>query len=498
MIQSFGGFLRRHVTWETWQFLFIICSLSWLLGPSIAHVANTQTSYISHFEDGGAAWTWLFRTFDVIAAGLLAAAAYGLYRRGGKLSASHKWSFYLLFVISAGMAIDALFPSSCAQEFCIAPGDLSHAIHTVESVITTSALIGLNALWARQAILWSRTVLVLQILTAGWLVAANYHSLVGTTLVQFCYQIIITLWLAELVPHLAGSRRRFSTARRFSIQLIAGWIFLNGVIAIASALVNFQAASHLSRVYFGGNTAWLSQHGVATGIALMMISRHLWRNEHRAWQLTSLLLWLEAVKYALVTPNALYTLLFGLTAALLFSLQRNFNRYTNVDALRVRLKQFVFVALTATVALLIGVALLKASHHQDVDDAAFDILRFFRHLFLVDIANDLGPQSRRLVDQTVNFAGLSILVAFIVSLFKPRRLEYSDTTRLDRRQLYELLQRHSNSSEDFFKYWPSQKHYWWNESRTAAVAYQVVGNVAFALADPVATSARLRTTAQQE
>lgn len=492
MIQQYWELLRKYFTPQAWQFLFILLSLSWLFAPSVNHLANAQTNFISHFEDAGSPWAWLFRLCDLIAALLL---AYGATVFVQASDFRRKVTRQLLWLASAGLIIDVLFPSGCNGGLCLASTGLSQSIHTGESIFTSLVLVCLSAIWFGANVGWARVVFFVQLAALALLAYANYRPFVGTTLIQFSYQIIVTLWLAGLV--IAISQRKVTTplSSRISVHVIAGWIFFNGLVAMISAFVNFQASSRLSRVYFGGNTAWLAQHGIATGIALIFVSRHLWRNEYRAWQLTCLLLWLETIKYGVLTPNIFYTALFGATATVLFCLRANFNRYTSLETINVRLKQFGLLGAAALGTLLISVLILKSRHHTDIDDTAFDLVRFLRHFFLVDIANDIAPTPRRLLDQMANFAGLSLLVALLFSLFKPRRLIYSDSSRQERRQVRSLLERASSSSEDYFKYWPAWKHYWWNTERTAFIAYQVVGNVAFALADPIGPSAAIRTQA---
>jgi phosphatidylglycerol lysyltransferase len=73
------------------------------------------------------------------------------------------------------------------------------------------------------------------------------------------------------------------------------------------------------------------------------------------------------------------------------------------------------------------------------------------------------------------------------TLFKP------NTKAMPGRQNYEkveeLLNKHSASSEDFFKLWPKDKLYFWNANKNGFIAYKIAGSVAFALAGPIAAQA---------
>jgi phosphatidylglycerol lysyltransferase len=117
---------------------------------------------------------------------------------------------------------------------------------------------------------------------------------------------------------------------------------------------------------------------------------------------------------------------------------------------------------------------------------------------LFDIVNDLGPLPRRLLGQVLNVAGLALLFTVLVSLFKPQKPLLKPDNEHERQRLQRLLAAGSNSTEDFFKYWPQPKTYWHDAGDRAMVAYRVIGNVAFALADPVAATEQDRARAVQE
>ncbi|HET7060475.1 MAG TPA: phosphatidylglycerol lysyltransferase domain-containing protein [Candidatus Saccharimonadales bacterium] len=484
--------MRRYLTWERWQFLYVVLSLSWLLGPSLNHSLSTKITFISQYEDAGQPWSWLFRLCDVFAALVLGLAVWIIVRRKHDAAPApglYTPSLVLLGIIALGSLIDVVFPSS----------GVTRVVHSGESVVTTLSLVILSAIWAFKKVPWARTVLLIQLLWVIIFIIGQLTTETGNTLLQFTYEIAVTVWVASIVPSLTGETLRNAAAsrRRIIVHLITAWIFLGGFIAVMSAIRNVEEISKLSSAYFGNNTAWFSQHGVAVGIVLMYISRHLWRGEYRAWQLASLLLWLETLKYAVIVPNSLLVLLYGLTAAGLFMRRGMFDRLTSVEELRERLKKLAVVVLAAVIALCIGIIAFRFKHHQDIDTLNINISHFARHLFLFDIVNDLGPLPHRLLGQVLNVAGLTLLLAVLVSLFRPQKPLLKPANEQDRQQLLALLEKGSNSSEDYFKFWPQPKSYWWSADHSSVVAYRVAGNVAFALADPVAQNAASRQGARQ-
>jgi lysylphosphatidylglycerol synthetase-like protein (DUF2156 family) len=458
------------------------------------HLSHT-TTFISEYEDPGRPGSLLFRLCDIAAALVLALAVWLLIRRRAALARSTTFwraCVVLLAVIALGSLIDDVFPSTCHEgSACLMASDLSRAVHTGESVITAVALIGLNIVWVIKKMPWARVVLFVQLTWSALFLYGQLTTGNAITLAQFTYQVAVTLWVASAVPVLAGWRPRVDPRRQLQplVHVIAAWVFVGGFLAVVTSIRNLGEISHRSAAYFGDNTAWLSQHGVAVGIVLMYVSRHLWRGEYRAWQLVSLLLWLETLKYAAITPDGELVLLCGLTASLLFVLRPLFDRVTSVEALRDRLTKLAFVAGAFVLALVVGVVAFRYKHHQDLDSLKLNFGQLSRHFFLFDVVNDLGPLRRRLLGQVLNVAGLTLLLAIVVSLFRPRKPLLQPANQHDRQQLLERLGRHSNSTEDYFKYWPQPKNYWWNEGRSAVVAYRVAGNMAFALADPVGVDA---------
>ena len=71
----------------------------------------------------------------------------------------------------------------------------------------------------------------------------------------------------------------------------------------------------------------------------------------------------------------------------------------------------------------------------------------------------------------------------IYSIFQPIKFKFFDP--YNRRYLaINILTKGQGDSEDFFKIWPHDKNYFFNEARTACIAYSVRNGVALAISDP--------------
>jgi phosphatidylglycerol lysyltransferase len=82
---------------------------------------------------------------------------------------------------------------------------------------------------------------------------------------------------------------------------------------------------------------------------------------------------------------------------------------------------------------------------------------------------------------TISIAGL---IYIAISLFQPIRARFSDQS-LSRLAVSGLLDHYTESSEDFFKVWPTDKSYYFTNNRRAALAYSVHRGVALVVSDPI-------------
>lgn len=272
-----------------------------------------------------------------------------------------------------------------------------------------------------------------------------------------------------------------------AVRSIASWLFVSGLVSIVGAVTEVQEAGRASVLYIGSNTALLSQHGILTGITLLYISRHLWRGEHRAWQIALFLISLETVKYLFFTPYLTLCLLYGLTAVIMVWCRSWFDRRSDNDALYRRFFQFVLVAVSVVGVLVVSIVLLELKQRQGLSYTSQQLIALVRHLLWID-TDGSGSLVRRLLGQTVNVAGLGLFLTLVVSLFRPRQAPDHVPSVAEQAKVARLLGAYGQSDEDYFKLWPQPKRYFWNGTRTVFITYDVVGNVAFVLGHPVGST----------
>ena len=88
---------------------------------------------------------------------------------------------------------------------------------------------------------------------------------------------------------------------------------------------------------------------------------------------------------------------------------------------------------------------------------------------------------------SLSFVSVASGVFLLVSLVQPVRARLVDQSE-QRARLKTLLERYSAPSEEFFKLWPHDKHYFFSQDGNAALAYLTKRGVALVLADPVGDS----------
>ena len=130
----------------------------------------------------------------------------------------------------------------------------------------------------------------------------------------------------------------------------------------------------------------------------------------------------------------------------------------------------------------IGILLLGPAafhHHFTVIEAAtlcVQVLFTFRDV-------SLPTNEAELLINSLNVIGGVVFILTVTSLFKPVRFAFV-TSNQDRDQVKKVLDQSSVSSEDYFKLWPRDKHYYFSPSRSSFLAYKTAGHSAIILGDP--------------
>ncbi len=472
-----------------WQLLLLVLGTSWLLAPHLNHVLSYRTTLISQYEATSQPYAWLFRLCDIGAASLLLYMAWLFVKSFNK-----KIAGYLLALIGFGLLIDPLVTTTCTTVGGICHEYMSggFVIHAANTVVTAAALflISVYDSWLRKRLV-SISFVVFQLLYIALFVTQLASHDNFNTASQYIYQTVIIVWLAWFCRDFVASQENPRPSDRESTivkSVVAVWAFLNGILAILISLAHLHLFGKIRGLYFGGDSAWLAQHGVIVGVVMLYLSRQLARGDLRARQLFLFIVGLETIKYSVIAPNPILMLAYFVTFCALFVLRDDFDIGLMTMTLKVRLKDALFMLSSLGAISLVALGILYRTHKlADITRASFD--NFFDYILHSQILTKTEVKSALLAHTIAAFSIASIAVILWI-LFRPYGRSSDQITNFD--EVEKVLSNFSDSSEDYFKLWPADKNYFWQGDRQGFVAYKIVGPIAFALADPISSQENLQ------
>ncbi|HSX16017.1 MAG TPA: phosphatidylglycerol lysyltransferase domain-containing protein [Candidatus Saccharimonadales bacterium] len=472
--------MRRLRDWfgVVWLPVYVLAGTSWLLAPLLAHQHYGTLVLISNSE-AGAAGGW-FRLGDVLAGLVLLAAVwqFGLMQRA-------RWVGWVVGVIAVLSIIDGLFPDTCyiGHQLCTTPAAVLSAVHDVETVVLT-ALLAVLSLWdaVRNRRLASIGFVTVQLL-AACLVVSGLASTQFRVVLQYAYEFAAIIWLGWLVD---GYNRRAVPARSaWRVRRAAGLgMLLAGLLAIIASLPHLRFVHDQAVLHVVHTGSLLAQHGIIAGVLLLYLSRHLLRGERPVLWLGLLVVGSLVLKYSVLTPHVLALVVYGLLFTALLYARASFDRNLAPPSWAGRLKDIGVVFGGVAVALTIGlVAATLLGHRPRLVHDVSTMYDYSQHV-LERREDRLQARTEARLRVLAETLVVSLGAVTLWSLFRPKRLGGGALEkRLGKEHMEYLLQRYSNSSEDYFKLWPEGKSYFVHGG--AAIAYRVEGGIAFMLADPV-------------
>jgi len=279
---------------------------------------------------------------------------------------------------------------------------------------------------------------------------------------------------------------------RLAIRLVSLLVAAHGVFILVSTLSDQLRAGHGSRL-----SDIVVDLPLLIGLGLVYLSTLLRRQKRTAWVVTlRAYVFYFGLTVAQVLPriaNHSATILDivrsfvlpVLIISLLFLLEKEFvvksDRQTFRGALR-----FVALVIAATFAYgVLGFVLLdRSDFHQEIGFPT--AAHYTIDQFDLTTTHPVQPISKRahLFVDSLRFVSIASVGYIVISFFQPLRSRFSDQTK-NRQHMQDLLQRYGAPSEDFFKLWPHDKQYFFDETGNSGLAFHVARGVALVLADPV-------------
>lgn len=287
----------------------------------------------------------------------------------------------------------------------------------------------------------------------------------------FCYNTIDTMMLFN--------RQKIKT-ENLALRFVSALVLFIGLILIAEVL--FQGIPQLRDLAENiMPVEFILTVPLAAGLLFVYLGMLLRRRKRTAW-------YLAVILFGIYLLTSIFTLNFvdifisstGLIALIVY--RSEFIVKSGISNYYVALRNTVFVV---TIMLAYGVVgfLLLDGYAFKVEMTPLQALQ--------STVDTFGIFTEQVVPQTLSgefFLDSLYITAFmtvayvLVTFFGPIKQSIIDQTT-NKQKMLELIQKYSRDSEDFFKIWPSDKHYYINND--AALAYRVVGGVALVVGDPV-------------
>ena len=288
-----------------------------------------------------------------------------------------------------------------------------------------------------------------------------------------------------------------SRRRDFWLSTIAALTATSGVFTLSSVLYEIKHLGHARLVIADAHFT------VLAGISLVYLAMLCRRGKRNVWYI------LVAVFSVLLIRNLRHfladvdidegylfrslanVLLPAVTLGLLILFRHLFVVKSEPASFSIALRRSVIILLVAFIYGLAGFQFLDDhDFHQEISLATS--AHYTIDQFGLTTQSHVTAHSKRALFFIDSLAVISLAsTAYVaISLFAPIkfRLRIAPEDHLTAKG---LIKRYSSTSEDFFKLWPLDKHYYFNKSRTSFLAYRVVSGVALVVGDPVGPAKQL-------
>lgn len=285
--------------------------------------------------------------------------------------------------------------------------------------------------------------------------------------------------------------------RYFGVQIVAFGVLFNGIVLILDTLIS-QFIRHDFR-----STQYSVEVYLLVGLTLIYLSNLLWRRKYTAWIFT-LLVYAFYIAFriyhlsgfmnrhpSLILDLIVFVLPIIIIIALILN-HKSFNVRSDIRSFGVSLRVISVIILITLIYGIAGFHLMnvKDFHHQiglgESLDRTID-------QFGLTANTQLIPYTRRarIFLDSLNVISLAAVVYVLLSLFQPLKARFEDQTE-SRTKTLKLLKSGHNNSEDFFKLWPHDKFYYFNDEGTAGIAFGVHRGIALVVGDPIGAVAAFK------
>ena len=275
------------------------------------------------------------------------------------------------------------------------------------------------------------------------------------------------------------------------LQLVIWGVAIDGLLTIGGTLVAQFTIHHLLHVAVA-----LFGVPLVIGLTLLYLSSLLVRRKQTAWAITVvvyvLALGFNIVKLILLAEDHRFlpwSILHDIALPLVIVVglvyyHREFKVKSDIESFRQALG-LIIVVLGVTFSYGVAGFMLMDEHdfHREVSLPTAMHYSIDQLGLTIDHPLIAYTQRARVFTDSQSIISLAAVAYAALSLFQPLRARFVDQTH-NREQMQALLKQYPASSEDFFKLWPHDKHYFFNDKMNAGLALQVRGRTALVVGDP--------------
>jgi phosphatidylglycerol lysyltransferase len=272
--------------------------------------------------------------------------------------------------------------------------------------------------------------------------------------------------------------------RKYTVAFQSSLVAFIGLCLIVQPFLSF-IGEHLrySRI------VWINPLGISPsllltlmGVTLMYLVPYLYRGRKIAYMLSTVLVVIASA--ILVRQHVAFLVLVMVLGTALWLVFSHDQYKVRSDMIRLQ-----FGLRTAAIAAGIGYlygflgffVLGPLAFHQ-LFSLQQSLVLSLQALFTLSSLDAPTSQAELFIHSIDVISGL-IFILVVTSLFKPVRFALG-AQKKDWEQAEEILRATSRSSEDYFKLWPGDKHYFFSPSRQSFLAYKTSGGTAIILGDP--------------
>jgi phosphatidylglycerol lysyltransferase len=186
--------------------------------------------------------------------------------------------------------------------------------------------------------------------------------------------------------------------------------------------------------------------------------------------------WLDTIRSVILPP---------LLLLLLLKYRSKFTVRSDIQGFRSAVRFVVIILIVTIIYGVAGFQLLDAKDfHQEIGPVA--AFHYTIDQFNLTTNHPVVSYTRRghLFLDSLSFVSTVSVIYAILSFFQPLRFRFRDQ-KYQRERVMTLLNQYGATSEEFFKLWPEDKQYFFDESGQSAIAFHVYRGVALCLSDPI-------------